>query len=171
VNFRGSFERFYFECKLGRSTVDLHPINPLVTPQVIAGNTRSNLWKAWLFAVLWNLVSAPLFVLVPREIERNPMAAVAVIFPLVGFGSLVWAVMTTLRWRRFGLSRFEMSPAALGGRCSGTIHTRLALDDVRSIWPRRPRRSPKISSHEGHDDHDREGFLVGRECRAAIPRD
>jgi hypothetical protein len=104
-----------------------------VTPQVIAGNTRSNLWKAWLFAVLWNLVSAPLFVLVPREIERNPMAAVAVIFPLVGFGSLVWAVMTTLRWRRFGPSRFEMSPAALGGNCSGTIHTRLAPDEVRSI--------------------------------------
>jgi hypothetical protein len=100
---------------------------------VITGNTRSNLWTAWGFAVLWNLVSAPIFVLVPREIERNPLAALGALFPLIGIGLLAWAVMTTLRWRRFGPSRFEMNPAMPGGYCSGTIHTRLTMDDVRSI--------------------------------------
>ncbi len=104
-----------------------------MTPQVIAGNTKSNLRTAWFFAVLWNLVSAPMFVMVPREIERNPMVALGALFPLIGFGLLAWAVMTTLRWRRFGPSRFEMAPATLGEHLSGTIHTRLAVDDIRSF--------------------------------------
>ncbi len=104
-----------------------------MTPQVIAGNTQSNLKVAWFFAVLWNLVSAPMFVVIPREIERNPMVVIGGLFPLIGVGLLVWAVMTTLRWQRFGPSRFEMSPATLGGRLSGTIHTRLAVGEFRSI--------------------------------------
>ena len=102
-------------------------------PQVIAGNTGSSLKTAWFFAVLWNLVSAPLLVVVPREIERNPMVAIAALFPLIGIGLFGWAVMTTLRWRRFGPSRFDMSPATPGGQLSGTIHTRLGLDQARLL--------------------------------------
>lgn len=97
----------------------------------IPGNTQSNLRTAWLFGILWNLISTPLLVVLPRELERNHLAAIGFLFPVVGVGLLTWAVITTLRWRRFGTSRFEMSPATPGGQLTGTIHTR--LDDVRSI--------------------------------------
>ncbi len=104
-----------------------------MTASAIPGNTGSNLRTAWFFAVLWNLVSAPLLVIVPRELERNHLAAIGLLFPVIGIGLLAWAVMTTLRWRRFGSSRFEMSAATPGGQCAGTIHTRLAADQVRSL--------------------------------------
>lgn len=97
----------------------------------IPGNTQSNLRTAWLFGILWNLISAPLLVIIPSELERNRLAAIGFLFPVIGVGLLTWAVITTLRWRRFGTSRFEMAPATLGGQLTGTIHTR--LDDVRSI--------------------------------------
>ena len=101
----------------------------------IQSNTQSNLRGAWIFAVLWNLISAPLLVVVPQEIGKNPVAAFGLLFPLIGLGLLTWAVLTTLRWRRFGPSSFAMTPlpATPGGRCSGTIHTRLASGEVRSI--------------------------------------
>ena len=102
-----------------------------VSTAAIPGNTQSNLRTAWLFGVFWNLISAPLLVIIPREIERNHLAAIGFLFPIVGVGLLAWAVITTMRWRRFGASRFEMGPATLGGQLSGTIHTR--LNDVQSI--------------------------------------
>jgi hypothetical protein len=93
----------------------------------VRSNTRSNLLGAWAFAGLWNLVSAPALVFVPRELERNPIAAIGFIFPVIGAGLLVWAVTLTLRWRRFGPSWFEIAtPASPGGLCAGTIRIRLA---------------------------------------------
>ena len=97
----------------------------------IPGNTQSNLRTAWLFGILWNLISTPLLFIIPGEWERNHLAAIGLFFPVIGVGLLTWAVMTTLRWRRFGPSRFEMDPATLGGQLSGTIHTR--FDDVQSL--------------------------------------
>ena len=96
------------------------------TVRSVRSTTRSNLRGAWLFAVLWNLVSAPILVFVPRELERNSLAAVGFIFPVIGVGLLAWAVTMTLRWRRFGPSWFDMPlPASPGGACAGTIRTRL----------------------------------------------
>lgn len=97
----------------------------------IPGNTQSNLRTAWLFGILWNLISAPLLFIIPGEWARNHLAAIGLLFPVIGVGLLTWAVMTTLRWRRFGPSRFEMDPATLGGQLSGTIHTR--FKDVQSL--------------------------------------
>lgn len=95
----------------------------------IQSNARSSLRGAWLLAVFWNLVSAPLLVFVPRELERNPIAAIGFLFPAVGVALLGWAALATLRWRRFGPSRFQMSsPARPGGHLAGTIHTRLPVD-------------------------------------------
>jgi hypothetical protein len=57
----------------------------------ILGSTSSSLRGAWLLAVFWNLVSSPLLVVLPREIERKPVAAIGVLFPAVGVGLLAWA--------------------------------------------------------------------------------
>jgi hypothetical protein len=102
-----------------------------VITAAIPGNTQSNVRTAWLFGVLWNLISTPLLFIVPGELERNHLAAIGLLFPVVGVGLLTWAVITTMRWRRFGASRFEMGPATLGGQLAGTIHTR--FDDVHSL--------------------------------------
>jgi hypothetical protein len=63
----------------------------------VATNARSSLRAIWLGAVLWNLVSSPLLFVVPREIERKPIAAIAFLFPVIGVALLVWAVVLTLR--------------------------------------------------------------------------
>ena len=104
------------------------------TALVIPSNALSNLRVTWTFAVLWSVVSVPIVVLVPRELERNPPAAIAFLFPIVGVRLLTWAVITTLRWRRFGPTSFEMSAAARpGGRCSGTIRAKLPSDSAAPI--------------------------------------
>ena len=92
----------------------------------VRSNTRSNLIGAWVFAVLWTLISAPILFFIPRELERKPIAAIGFIFPIIGVGLLAWAVLITLRWRRFGPAWFEMAaPASPGGMCAGSIRTRL----------------------------------------------
>ena len=93
----------------------------------ISGNTRTNLAPTWTFTILWNLVSVPLLVYIPPELARNPLAAIGFLFPIVGAGLLVWAIMATLRWRRFGQTWFDMTtmPAVPGGRLAGTVHVRL----------------------------------------------
>jgi hypothetical protein len=92
----------------------------------VRSTTRSNLIGAWVFAVLWTLISAPILLFIPRELERKPIAAIGFIFPIIGIGLLSWALMLTLRWRRFGPAWFEMAaPASPGGMCAGSIRTRL----------------------------------------------
>lgn len=102
-----------------------------MTTAAIPGNTQSNLRTAWFFGVLWNLISTPLLFIIPEELERNRLAAIGYLFPIIGVGLLTWAVITTMRWRRFGASQLETSPAMIGGQLSGTIHTR--LPDVQSL--------------------------------------
>jgi hypothetical protein len=111
----------------GFSQTDIRDVSTAAIP----GNTQSSLRTAWLFGIFWNLISTPLLFIIPGELERNRLAAIGFLFPIVGAGLLAWAVMTTLRWRRFGPSRFEMSPATVGGQLSGTIHTRFS--DVQSL--------------------------------------
>ena len=80
----------------------LSPSTASSTSGRVRSNTRSNLLGAWLFTGLWNLISAPILVFIPRELERKPIAAIGFMFPIIGIGLLTWAVMLTLRWRRFG---------------------------------------------------------------------
>ena len=83
-------------------------------------------------AAIWNLVSAPLAFLIPREVldNGNKLALVGLIFPVVGIGLAVWAVRAFVRWRKFGDSVFEMSavPGVVGGGLVGRIVTSVDLD-------------------------------------------
>ena len=107
-----------------------HPDQPwLWRPDWATGQIRDGmraaLWGSWLFSALWNLISVPAAVLAVREaLQRgNHAAYVAIVFPIAGFGLLVWAIRNTLRFRRDGNSVLELStlPAIIGHSLIGRV--------------------------------------------------
>ena len=94
----------------------------------IRSSARSTLWFAWGFAVFWNAISSPIPFILPAELAKgNQLAWVAIIFPLIGLGLLIWAIRQTLNWRRFGTTLLQMDPfpGAIGGDVGGTVELRL----------------------------------------------
>jgi hypothetical protein len=92
----------------------------------IPGNTRASVRGLWIFTGLWNLVSAPVLVYIPPELERQPLAGLGFLFPLVGAGLIVWASVTTARSRRFGTTWLEAGGEARpGGAWHAAVHVRL----------------------------------------------
>jgi hypothetical protein len=93
----------------------------------IQDSNRSSLSYVWFFAILWNLISAPLSMVLPREIlqDRNYPALVGLLFPLAGAGLLIWAIRATLRWKKFGTSLLELEtlPGVIGGHLEGILQT------------------------------------------------
>ena len=95
----------------------------------IRSSARSTLWFAWGFALFWNAISLPIPFILPAELDKgNQLALVALIFPLVGIGLLIWAIRQTLDWRRFGTTLLHMDPfpGASGGDVGGSVEMRLA---------------------------------------------
>jgi hypothetical protein len=94
---------------------------------VVTDSSRTEMWTAWVFAAFWNLVSLPGAALGVRKglEEGNRVALIALLFPAVGLGLLAWAVRATLRYRRYGISRFELAtrPAVVGHTLGGTVRT------------------------------------------------
>jgi hypothetical protein len=88
---------------------------------------RQAMWAGWAFAGFWNLVSLPAawFGTQAALTGGKPAALVALLFPLVGIGLLVWAVRATLRYRRYGVSVLELSqvPGVVGRAISGAVRT------------------------------------------------
>jgi hypothetical protein len=97
----------------------------------LTDSSRGGMWGAWVFAALWNLISIPSAVLGVRAAlrEGNRAALVALIFPVVGIGFIVWAVRATLRYRTFGVSRLDLAtlPAPVGHTLEGTVRTPAGL--------------------------------------------
>jgi hypothetical protein len=85
-------------------------------------STQATMWSAWVFATLWNLISIPGAILGVRAAvrEAKPAGYTALLFRMVGIGLLAWAVRGTIRYRRFGASRFELStrPGIVGHTAS-----------------------------------------------------
>lgn len=97
----------------------------------ITDSSRGGMWGAWAFAALWNLVSLPSAVLAVRSAltQGNRAALLALLFPIVGAGLLIWAIRATVRYRRFGVSRLELStlPAPVGHALDGLVRTPAGL--------------------------------------------
>ena len=93
----------------------------------IGDSSRGAMWGAWIFAALWNLISIPSAVMAVRAAlrEGNHLAWIALLFPIVGVGLLAWAIRATARYRRYGVSTFELTtlPAALGHSLEGLVRT------------------------------------------------
>jgi hypothetical protein len=109
-----------------------YPDEPWLWDQGWASGTvrseeRATVVFTWIVAVIWNAISAPIFFVLPDELDQgNHLALVGLLFPLVGVGFIVWAVRATSRWRKFGTSELELvtNPAPIGGVLAGTIRTR-----------------------------------------------
>jgi len=97
----------------------------------ITSSSRRVVLLLWIFVIFWNLISAviTLAVLSHTLHSGNHSALIALIFPVVGIVVLIFAVNTTLAWRRFGQSIFEMAavPAAPGGTLGGEIQVKRKL--------------------------------------------
>jgi uncharacterized membrane protein len=97
----------------------------------ITSGARKSVILLWIFVIFWLAVSTVITVLVvPPELHRgNHAALIALIFPVIGVAVLVFAANTSLAWRRFGQSFFEMAamPGALGGTLEGMIQVNARL--------------------------------------------
>lgn len=102
--------------------------------ETVFSSSRSSMWAAWAFAAIWNLISAPLPWIAYEEIveKDNTIAFVALLFPIVGVGLLVWAIRQTLEWRRFGRTPVVLDPfpGSIGGQVGGTIDLGLRFDST-----------------------------------------
>lgn len=82
------------------------------------------LWVSVGFAVLWNVATSFVWVMLPAELAAgNRGALVALVFPVGGAALAVWAILEVLRWRRYGGTAFVMRdiPARLGERLLGQV--------------------------------------------------
>jgi hypothetical protein len=137
----------------------------------ITSNTRSSLRTIALFALVWNLVSAPLPFFLPGAMRQQPLAAVGFLFPVAGVGLGIWAVRLWLRQRLFGRVWFEMSrvPGEPGGELTGTIHLPSYVPAVRGTEPVATLRLTRLNRtvHSGSDGSEVRETVVWREELAA----
>lgn len=93
---------------------------------------RQPVLGAWLFAGVWNLISAAMPFIAYREVvdKGNYAGLLALVFPLVGIGLLVWAIRRTREWRRFGPAPVSLDPfpGSIGGHVGGTIDLAVPFD-------------------------------------------
>ena len=99
----------------------------------IASDARRAHWVMWGVALFWNLVSLPLlfqFQDIWQKVQREPLTALALLFPLVGLALIVLAINATRQKRCFGLTPLVMDPfpGSLGGQLGGRIETNITLD-------------------------------------------
>ena len=92
----------------------------------IVHSTKPTVHFAWSFAVIWNLVSVPVLLMLTPEMMKpgKHLLAIGLILPVVGVLPIVWAFRTQKRWQTFGDSVLELDtlPGAIGGTLEGKLH-------------------------------------------------
>ena len=82
-------------------------------------------------ALFWNVISAPLWFLIPHEViqKGNRLALLGLVFPLVGLGLAGWTIVSIMKWRKYGPSVFRMAsvPGVIGGQLAGVISTSVKI--------------------------------------------
>ncbi|MEO8088830.1 MAG: hypothetical protein ABI703_00880 [Gemmatimonadales bacterium] len=159
-----------------------HPDSPwLWRPDWASGriidSSRVTMYTAWAFAAFWNLLSFPTGFLGVRAAlqEGKPAALLALLFPLVGIGLLVWASRATLRYRKYGVSRLELAtiPGLVGRTLTGMVRAparvqpeegfRVILSCVRRVRTRRGKNSSTSESILWQDER----LVAGEPSRTA----
>jgi len=93
----------------------------------ISSDAGKGVWFFWIFAILWNAISAPTIFILPEELQSNNYAAlIAVLFPAIGMFLLYKAICRTLEYRHFGKVTYQMDPfpGGIGGHVGGHIQVR-----------------------------------------------
>lgn len=76
-------------------------------------------------ALFWNLLSWPVAIMIIPEILKNKeyVGLFVLLFPIVGIGIIIWAILAFSRWKKFGESVFVMksNPGLIGGALEGFI--------------------------------------------------
>jgi hypothetical protein len=96
----------------------------------ITSSSRKAVLLLWIFVVFWCGISGVISIFVPPQLNQgNHAALIALIFPVIGLAMIFFALNTTLAWRKFGRSIFEMAavPTALGGTLEGEIRVKTKL--------------------------------------------
>ena len=98
----------------------------------IRSSSKTAMYGAWVFAVVWNAISAPLpFVIYGEVLDKdNFIALVGLLFPVVGLFLAAWAIRLTRQWQRFGPTPVSLDPfpGSIGAHVGGTIDVRLPYD-------------------------------------------
>ncbi len=93
----------------------------------IVSSAKKTMLAALTIALFWNLVTAPLWLVLPGEIldKGNGWALLGLVFPAIGLLLAGWAIFCVLRWRKFGQSVLQMAfvPGVIGGQFAGVIQT------------------------------------------------
>jgi hypothetical protein len=126
----------------------------------ILDSSRALMFTAWIVAGFWFLIAVPTGFLGLRAAiqEGKPAALLALLFPMFGIGLIGWAVRQTLRYRKYGVSRLELStvPGVIGRRLSGMVRAPARLHSkegfqvklicVRKVRTRRGRNTARVES-------------------------
>ena len=100
----------------------------------IATSVRNPILLLWIFIAFWCAASVVVLLgVVPRQSHQgNPAGIIALVLTAISLAVVFFALKTTLAWRKFNRSQFEMTvfPAAPGGALAGEIQV------PRNFWPR-----------------------------------
>jgi len=123
--------------KICNNLLQQNPEKPwLHTPEwangKIISSNRLSAFFALFFAIFWNLISWPVAIAFIPEIlkEKEYFGLFVLLFPLAGFGLIIWAVVSLRRWKKYGESVFGMqsNPGVVGGALKGIILTKVNIE-------------------------------------------
>ena len=91
----------------------------------ITSNTKTSMLVAWFGAFVWNLISALVWFAARHDVlsKASRWSLLLLLIPAVGLLLILAAVVSTLRWRKYGQSVFKMAsvPGVIGGQFAGVI--------------------------------------------------
>jgi hypothetical protein len=88
-----------------------------------------------LFGVVWPLICIPMWYIVYRgELggKGSPILWIAGAFSAMSVVLVAWAIVSLLRWRKYGRSVFEMAsvPGVIGGQLAGVVRAPVKIDAI-----------------------------------------
>jgi len=100
----------------------------------ITSSAKKGLYGLWGFCLVWNgFVGIMVFSSYEQfiqEVNKEPMAAIALLFPLVGIGMLYSAIKQTKAWLALGPTPLCLDPfpGSIGGHVGGLIDTNISYN-------------------------------------------
>lgn len=98
----------------------------------IPSNAKFGMYFIWGFALIWNLISLPIFLTndIWADEQNDPVKAVVYFFPVVGIVLIGVSIRAFVNWRKFGRTPLQLDPfpGSLGRHVGGKILNNIAYD-------------------------------------------